>query len=87
MVEEEWLAIVFVGNDIFALRRADFVVIYFVIFVCVTEFFSGFGPGVCAVVKTVVFPCRVGELGPLYMVGQELFSSGVHNVNFGPVGA
>ncbi len=87
MVEVEGLSLVFISYDILALRRAELVIVHFVIFVRVAEFLAGFGTSVGAVIEAVVFPRRIGEFGPFDMVGQEFFRCGVHYVDFGPVRA
>ncbi len=76
---------IFIGDGVLALRSAQAVVVYFVVFVRVGKLLACFRPGICAVVKSVAMPCRSGEFGPFYMVGQQTACGGVHDVYLCPV--
>ena len=45
------------------------------------------GAVIRAVVEAVSAPGRLSELGPLYVVRKEFLCTGVHDVDFLPVGA
>ena len=70
LVEIAWLGGVAVEELVLFLRRAEFVVVDFVVFVHVAELLAGFGTVVSGIEEAVLVPRCTRELGPFDVVGE-----------------